>query len=69
MAPRKGQKKRFPLNAFLQIKREQDVQLASALAHDKEYRAKAKKLKRLDAKVKRHICQDVNSPKCLSLRL
>ena len=51
MAPRKGQKNRFPINTFLAIRRNVDEQLALALAKNKEYNAKAKKLKRLEAKV------------------
>ncbi|KAK2547134.1 hypothetical protein P5673_033100 [Acropora cervicornis] len=50
MPPRKGQKNRFPVNRFLAIKRNQDVQLACALVKDKEYVAKAKKIKRLESK-------------------
>ncbi|KAK2562638.1 hypothetical protein P5673_014329 [Acropora cervicornis] len=52
MPPRKGQKNRFPVNRFLAIKRNQDVQLACALVKDKEYVAKAKKIKRLESKAK-----------------
>lgn len=51
MGRSKGQNRRFPLNKYLQIKRNQDIQLASALAKDKNYVAKAKKLKRLQSKV------------------
>ena len=51
MAQRKGQKNRFPINTFLAIRRNVDEQLALALAKNKEYNAKAKKLKRLEAKV------------------
>ena len=53
MAPRKGQKNRFPINTFLAIRRNVDEQLALALAlaKNKEYNAKAKKLKCLEAKV------------------
>ena len=51
MAPRKGQKNRFPISTFFAIKRNVDEQLALALALNKEYNAKAKKLKRLEAKV------------------
>ena len=50
MPPRKGQKHRFPLNTFTAVKRNQEVQLACALAKDKQYAAKAKKLKQLEAK-------------------
>ena len=49
MAPRK--KNRFPRNTFFGHRRNVDEQLARALAQDKEYNAKAKKLKRLEAKV------------------
>ena len=62
MPPRKGQKNRFPVNRFLAIKRNQDVQLACALVKDKEYVAKAKKIKRLESKVQHH---ELNSPLCL----
>ena len=48
---RKGQNRRFPLNAYPQMKRNQDAQLACDLANDKNYVAKAKKLKRLQSKV------------------
>ena len=49
MARRKGQNRRFPLNAYLEIKiNQKDVQLACALANDKNYVAK---LKRLQSKV------------------
>ena len=51
IAPRKGQKNRFPINTFLAIRRNVDEQLARALAQNKEYNAKAKKLKHLEAKV------------------
>lgn len=51
MAPRKGTKKRFPLNDYLQIKRQQDVLLVSAIARDREFAKKARKLKRLESKV------------------
>lgn len=51
MAPRKGCKKRFPLNDYLQIKRQQDVLLVSAIARDREFAKKARKLKRLESKV------------------
>lgn len=50
-ARRRGENHGFPVNTFLVVKRYQDVQLASALANDKEYVAKAKKLKRLETKV------------------
>ena len=62
MAPRKGQQNRFPVSTFLAIKRNQDVQLVCALGKDKEYVAKARKLKRLESKVHYHIS---NSPQCL----
>jgi len=51
MGRKKGQKYRFPLNTYLAIKRNQDLQLAEGLANDKHYVAKAKKLKRLQSKV------------------
>ena len=51
MAPRKGCKKRFPLNDYLQIKRQQDVLLVSAIARDREFAKKARRLKRLESKV------------------
>ena len=59
MAPRKGQKNRFPVNRFLAIERNQDVQLACALVKDKEYIAKAKQIKRLKSKVQYQVS---NSP-------
>lgn len=59
MPQRKGQKNRFPVNRFITIKRNQDVQLVCALANDKEYAAKAKKNKRLESKVQYHVS---NSP-------
>ena len=51
MALRKRQKNSFPINTFLAIRRNVDEQLARALAQNKEYNAKAKKLKRLESKV------------------
>ena len=51
MGRKKGQNNRFPLNTYLAIKRNQDLQLARALANDKNYVSKAKKLKRLQSKV------------------
>ena len=62
MAPWKGQKNRFPVNRFLAMKRNQDVQLACALVKDKEYVVKAKKIKQLKSKVQYHVS---NSPLCL----
>ena len=55
MAPRKGQKNRFPLNTILAIRTNVDEQLARALAQDKVYNSKAKKLKRLEAKVQKSV--------------
>ena len=51
MGRKKGQTRRFPLNAYITFKRNQDLQLADALSHDKNYVTKAKKLKRLQSKV------------------
>ena len=62
MPSRKGKKNRFPVNRFLAIKQNQDVQLACALVEDKEYVVKAKKIKWLESKVQHH---QSNSPLCL----
>ena len=51
MGRRKGQNRHFPPNNYLELKRNQDLQLADALANHKNYVAKAKKLKRLQSKV------------------
>ena len=51
MGRKKGQNRRFPLNTYLELKRNQDLQLADALANHKNCVAKAKKLKQLQSKV------------------
>lgn len=62
MPPRKGQKNRFPLNEYLEVKRNQDALLVSALARDKEFTKKARKLKRLELKVNKIEYQILDSP-------
>ena len=62
MPPRKGQKNRFPLNEYLEVKRNQDALLVSALAPDKEFTKKARKLKRLEFKVNKIEYQILDSP-------
>ena len=64
---RKGQKNRFPSNAFLEIKRNQDIMLVRALAEDKTYAAKAKKLKHLEAKVNKPFSFRINYQILLTL--
>lgn len=69
MPPRKGQKNRFPLNEYLEIKRNQDALLVSALARDEEFTKKARKLKRLESKVNNIEYQILESPELARIHL
>lgn len=69
MPPRKGQKNRFPLNEYIEIKRNQDALLVSALARDKEFTKKARKLKRLESKVNNIEYQILESPELARIHL
>ena len=55
MAPRKGCKKHFPLNDYLQIKRQQDVLLVSAIARDREFQKKNEEVKATGVQGKQHV--------------